>query len=75
MIRIIHQRNKCIGCNYCEEVAPYRWQMNETDGKSDLLDSKQKKGIYISIVGDDEYDDNIEAANICPVNIIRVEKI
>ena len=73
MIRISHHRIKCIGCNYCAEVAPYRWHMDETDGKITLLDSKEKKGIFISITTDDEFEDNAEAAELCPVNIIRVE--
>ena len=34
----------------------------------------QKKGIYITITSDDEFDDNFEAAELCPVNIIKVEK-
>lgn len=74
MIRIIHQRPKCIGCNYCVEVAPSRWQMDETDGKCNLLESTEKKNIYIAIAGDDEYEENLEAAKICPVKIIKVEK-
>lgn len=75
MIRISHYRIKCIGCNYCVEVAPSNWKMDSADGKSILLESKEKKGIYISINSDDVYDENLEAAEICPVNIIKVEKI
>ena len=75
MIRISHHRIKCIGCNYCVEVAPSRWIMDENDGKSTLLEAKEKKGIFISVTSDDEYDANLEAAELCPVNIIRVEKI
>ena len=44
------------------------------DGKSNLLEGQAKKGIYTVSVTDDEYDDNFEAAQICPVNIIRIEK-
>ena len=75
MIRIIHQRSKCIGCNYCVEAAPFRWRMDEKDGKSNLTDAENKKGIFIVITSDDEYDANKEAEEICPVNIIKVEKI
>ncbi len=75
MLRIYHHRIKCIGCNYCVEAAPYRWEMNSTDGKSNLKDATEKKGFYIVLVSDDELEDNLEAAEICPVNIIRVEKI
>lgn len=75
MIRITHHREKCIGCNYCIEVAPSRWEMNKTDGKCNLLGASEKKGIYITITGNDEYDESIEAAQVCPINIIKVEKI
>ncbi|MCD6555715.1 MAG: ferredoxin [Bacteroidetes bacterium] len=74
MIRIIHQRAKCIGCNYCVEAAPSRWFMDDIDGKSNLIGAKEKRGIFIVITTDDEFDENSEAAEICPVNIIKVEK-
>jgi ferredoxin len=74
MVRIFHQRIKCIGCNYCVEVASYRWAMDETDGKSILTDSRENKGMFVAVVGNDEYDANAEAAAVCPVNIIRIEK-
>ena len=75
MLRITHHREKCIGCGYCVEVAPYRWQMNANDGKSDLISAKNKKGFYNLSVADDEYKNNKEAAELCPVKIIKVEKI
>lgn len=75
MIRIIQQRSKCIGCFYCVEVAPNRWKMNEQDGKSSLVDAIEKKGFYIATGQDFEYDENKEAESICPVNIIKVEKL
>lgn len=75
MVRITHHRINCIGCGYCCEVAPYRWRMNEKDGKSDLVSAKGKKGIYSLVVAVDELEDNKEAEALCPVNIIRVEKV
>ncbi len=75
MIRITHYRAKCIGCNYCVEAAPSDWEMDETDGKCNLIESTEKKGIFIKITSDDDYEGNKEAAEICPVNIIKVEKI
>lgn len=75
MIRITHHRTNCIGCGYCNEVAAYRWHMNDKDGKSDLVGSKGKKEIYTMLVADDEWEDNKEAEALCPVKIIRVEKV
>lgn len=75
MIRIIFQREKCIGCNACTEAANYRWRLSRKDGKSLLLGSEKKRNFYISIVGDDELEANKEAAKNCPVKIIKIEKI
>ena len=75
MIQIIYQRNKCIGCNYCIELAPNRWKMNKKDGKSVLLGSRNKKEFYIAEVHDKEYEVNKASAKVCPVNIIRINKI
>ena len=75
MIRITHHRGKCIGCNYCVEVAPNTRSIDETDGKAILKGAKQKKEFFHLTTGNDEYNDNIEAKNLCPVKIIKVERI
>lgn len=75
MIVITHQREKCIGCNYCVELAEMRWRMSKKDGKSVLLGAKGKKGFYSIRVGDEELDENEKAAEACPVNIIKVNQI
>ena len=46
MVVITLQRNKCIGCNYCVELAPNQFQMSKKDGKSVLLHSQNKKGFF-----------------------------
>ncbi len=66
------QREKCIGCNYCVEVCPERWQMSRRDGKSVLLGGKLKRNMVQVEVGEHERDANEKAAEICPVKIIRV---
>lgn len=75
MIRITFQRSKCIGCYYCNEVAPYRWTIDEDDGRSSLIESEEKNEIYSLVISDDEFEDNLEASNQCPVGIIQVKKI
>ncbi len=74
MVRITHYRYKCIGCAYCVELAPFRWIMNEDDGKSDLVDSTERNQVQTVIVDDTEYDENIQAAEACPAKCIKVEK-
>ena len=75
MVVITLQREKCIGCNYCVELAYDRWRMSKKDGKSNLLGSENRKGFYTVKVGDEELDENMRAAEACPVKIIKVKQI
>ncbi|MDN5204395.1 ferredoxin [Fulvivirgaceae bacterium BMA10] len=75
MVIITHQREKCIGCNYCVELAFQRWRMSKKDGKCTLIDGVEKKGFYTVRVQDDELEENQKAANACPVKIIRIKQI
>lgn len=72
MIRITQQRIKCIGCNACVEAADYRWRISRRDGRCTLVGGVEKKGIYSALVDDHEWEDNLLAANNCPVRIIKV---
>lgn len=74
MIRVLHFRDKCIGCNTCVEVAPERWRISRTDGKSTLIDGVTKKGIQSVVVSKDEALVCDEAARSCPVNVIQVTR-
>jgi len=66
-------RKKCIGCNYCVEAAPERWQMSKRDGKCVLLGAKKKGNMYQVRVGEHERDANEKAADVCPVDVIRIQ--
>jgi ferredoxin len=74
MIRIIQQRDKCIGCNACVEAADYR-RISRKDGKCTLVGGKDKKGFYSVVVDDHGYDHNVLAKVNCPVNIIQIIKM
>jgi ferredoxin len=73
-MRILFQREKCIGCNYCVEQAPERWQMSKRDGKSVLIGGKLKGNMVQVEVGEAEREANMRAAEVCPVKIIRLVK-
>ena len=73
MFQIIFHRKKCIGCNGCVEAAPDRWRISKKDGRCNLIDGKEKKGIYQVKLSMDEYEENLQAANNCPVKIIQLE--
>lgn len=71
-MKIIHEREKCIGCGSCAAVCSKFWEITE-DGKSRLLGSQSNsKNIYELDV--QEPGCNQEAADICPVQCIRIEK-
>ncbi|WP_250433704.1 ferredoxin [Hanstruepera flava] len=74
MVIVTLQRNKCIGCNYCVEMAPEMFQMSKKDGKTVLLHAKDKKGFYTVKSNDNEiYNACDNAAKACPVKIISVK--
>ena len=74
MIQIIYLRHKCIGCNACVEQAPEHWIMSKKDGKSFLRKGQKKGDYYIKNISYLEYDENVRAAQNCPVKIIQVRE-
>jgi len=76
MVIITLQRDKCIGCNYCAEMAPQHFRMSKKDGKSVLLFSKNNKGFHtLKDPNNDCFDENEKASMACPVKIISVKKV
>lgn len=76
MFIITLQRNKCIGCNYCTELASNYFYMSKKDGKSILLNSIEKKGFFtLKVFNDDFYKQCKNASQSCPVKIIDIKKI
>jgi len=75
MVIITLQREKCIGCNYCVELAFERWRMSKKDGRCNLIGSVNRKGFHTVKVSDAELDENLKASEACPVKIIKVKQI
>lgn len=76
MIVITLQRDKCIGCNYCVELAPEAFQMSKKDGKTVLLNAVNNKGFHTLKTKD--YcllDPLIQAKGVCPVKIIQIKEL
>jgi ferredoxin len=70
---VIHYRKNCIGCGNCSFVCPKYWQMNQKDGKADLLDSENiKDDIHKRKLDIEDTEKNEMAAQLCPVGIIKV---
>ncbi|MCB0657532.1 MAG: ferredoxin [Saprospiraceae bacterium] len=75
MIVVTQNRKKCIGCNYCVELAHAYWRMSKKDGKSVLLNATEKRGMYIIRLEDEAFEANEAAALACPVKIIQVKQL
>ncbi len=74
MPKIAHYRQNCIGCGACVACSPNNWKMSDEDGKADLIDSEKKKDIFIKEIDNISLEENKEAADACPVNIIKILK-
>jgi ferredoxin len=74
MFKILHYRDKCLGCAYCVEVAPALFEVNENDGKVDLIQANEKNGVQSKDVNDIFLQEAEEAVSVCPAKIIVVRK-
>jgi len=72
-MKIIHEREKCIGCGACMAVCPKFWEMGE-DGKSKLKNSKINPATKNYELEIEEIGCNQQAADSCPIGIIHIEK-
>ena len=72
---IIHLKKDCISCGACAAIAPEYWEMDEK-GLAELKDSKPVNAHFeLDIATEEARAANQEAADCCPVSIIKVEKI
>ena len=62
-MKIIFEREKCIGCGSCQAVCPKYWKLAE-DGQAEFLGLQELK----------EVDCNQAAADSCPVQCIKIEE-
>jgi ferredoxin len=72
MAKIIHYRDKCIGCSVCFEMQPEIWRMSKKDGKATLLKAIEKKNIYILPLHPSIESLTNDVAKSCPVKIIKI---
>ena len=67
-----HNRPECIGCGACAVIAPEFWEMND-DGKSDILNGENKPNNWQEkVIGEPDFEINLEAAESCPVEVIHI---
>lgn len=72
MPKIIHKKKNCIGCGACASVCPALFEMSDNQ-IANLKNSKEVSGSF-ELETDDVIDCAREAANICPVNIIKIQE-
>ena len=74
--RIRHDRPNCIGCTACAAVAPEFWEMSVLDGKSDIIGAAMDgEGWEELDIGEADFQVNMDAAGVCPVNVIHLIQI
>ena len=74
-MKIIHELKKCIGCGSCVTLCPKYWKMGE-EGRAHLLDADfdAEKEIETLEIEEEKIGCNREAADVCPVQCIHIEK-
>ncbi|HLC71064.1 MAG TPA: ferredoxin [Candidatus Nanoarchaeia archaeon] len=71
---LIHLKKDCISCGACAAITPDYWEMDE-EGLAHLKGSKAVNAHFeLEINTEEARAENQEAANCCPVSIIKVEK-
>lgn len=75
MPKLIHYRQRCIGCNACVEIDFEHWRMSKKDGKAVLVHGINKRDVYQLEIRQDEVELSKKVVKACPINIIRVEGI
>lgn len=60
--KLVHDYEGCIGCGACAAIAPKYWEMQ--GAKAKLLKEKIDEG---------DLQDNEDAKDACPVNVIHIE--
>lgn len=72
MTKVIHYRDKCIGCGICFEMQPELWRMSKKDGKATLLKAVEKKKVFVLPVNNMVGLQTQEVKKACPVKIIKI---
>ena len=73
--KLEHDRPNCIGCGACVAVAPDFWEMND-DGKADIKKGKNRPdGWQERDIDEKDFQENKDAAESCPVNVIHLKRL
>lgn len=72
--KIVFDRKACIGAFTCGAISRKFWEFDD-DGKANLRGAKlnDKTGFYELIIEEADYEEALESAKVCPVNVIKIE--
>lgn len=74
--KIRHDRNNCIGCTACAALCPEFWEMSAEDGKSDVVGAAMGEDGWEELeISEADFQKNMDAASVCPVNVIHLINI
>jgi len=74
MLKIIFNREECIGCGSCGALCPAFWEM-ANDGKTDLKGGiKNGEEKYELEISEENKECNKEAADICPLQLMEIKE-
>jgi len=74
--KVEYDRPNCIGAGACTTASPKFWKMNyDKDGKADLIGGKQREDGWEELeIDEKDFEEMKAAAELCPVNVIRMKK-
>ena len=73
-MKIVIDRDGCVSCTQCWTLCPHIFEENPTDGKSMIVEAYRSDGdIGAGTVGEEHEACSVEAADACPVAVIRLE--
>lgn len=72
MSKVVHYRDKCIGCGLCHEQQPELWRMSRKDGKATLLNAAIKKEVHLVALNEMHREKLQQVIKGCPVKIIKI---
>jgi ferredoxin len=73
--KVLHFKEECISCGACAAICPEFWEMDK-EGMANLKEGHKVEDRWERIIEtEDARSQNQEAADACPVQIIKLEQI
>ena len=73
-VKIVYDREGCIGAAACAAINPVEWIIDKEDGKANLANSEKINGKFTTIikVNEEGMQRIVESAKVCPVSVIEI---